>query len=248
MALYQDNREFVIGNSQLPLEDLCDLVKDYEEKTGQYTKHEQRATLRRVLFLYGTSYSQRENCIIGKVAVEISYSALKQFLSSKEIRQLEEEGEPNVVDPSTTCFMHRETYINRKIPLNALLSIYVDRVTNLKESIENIEHFAKIHHSSYEGQQIQEPKEEQVDRRKILTQVLKNGLNLVVISSVFDEDENLRDKFASSKQKTRLLYNSLNPVYGEIYQLPLQMDTKIFDYLKTKRAVFEVRHYIVPSD
>lgn len=25
------------------------------------------------------------------------------------------------------------------------------------------------------------------------------------------------------------------------------MDTKIFDYLKTKRAVFEVRHYIMPE-
>lgn len=25
------------------------------------------------------------------------------------------------------------------------------------------------------------------------------------------------------------------------------MDTKIFDYLKSKRAVFEVRHYILPS-
>jgi len=43
--------------------------------------------------------------------------------------------------------MHRETYINRKIPLNAKLSVLIDRVLNLKESIENIEHFAKIQHS-----------------------------------------------------------------------------------------------------
>ncbi len=42
------------------------------------------------------------------------------------------------------CFMHRETYVNRKIPLNAKLSVLIDRVHNLKESIENIEHFAKI--------------------------------------------------------------------------------------------------------
>ena len=27
----------------------------------------------------------------------------------------------------------------------------------------------------------------------------------------------------------------------------LQMDTKIFEYLKNKRAVFEIRHYIVES-
>lgn len=44
-----------------------------------------------------------------------------------------------------------------------------------------------------------------------------------------------------------MLYNSLNPVFGENYHLPVQMDTKIFDYLKTKRAVFEVRHYILPE-
>lgn len=44
--------------------------------------------------------------------------------------------------------MHRETYINRKIPLNAKLSVLIDRVSNLKESIENIEHFAKIQHSA----------------------------------------------------------------------------------------------------
>lgn len=41
-----------------------------------------------------------------------------------------------------------------------------------------------------------------------------------------------------------MLYNSLNPIFQETYQVQAQMDTKIFDYLKTKRAVFEVRHYL----
>lgn len=40
--------------------------------------------------------------------------------------------------------MHRETYVNRKIPLNAKLSVLIDKVSHLKESIENIEHFSKI--------------------------------------------------------------------------------------------------------
>lgn len=44
--------------------------------------------------------------------------------------------------------MHRETYINRKIPLNAVLSVFVNKVANLKESIENIEHFARVHKSA----------------------------------------------------------------------------------------------------
>ena len=156
--------------------------------------------------------------------------------------------------------MHRETYINRKIPLNALLTIHVDRVSNLKESIENIEHFARIHQNALEEEsktfnemslqgvtKTRGKTEHQMDRRRILTQILKNGLNLVVLSSMFDEDEKLRERFPESKQSSRMLYNSLNPVYGESYQLPVQMDTKIFDYLKTKRAVFEVRHYILPE-
>lgn len=122
-------------------------MRDYDGKIGGYTRKEEKATLSRVLFLYGTSYSQRENCIIGKVAVEISYTALRQFLSKQEAKTLKKEKKKNKgkVNPSGSCFMHRETYINRKIPLNALLTIHVDRVSNLKESIENIEHFARIH-------------------------------------------------------------------------------------------------------
>ena len=53
----KDNREFIIGNAQLPMEDLSDLVKDYQMKTGGYHKKEDKAVLSRVLFLYGTSYS-----------------------------------------------------------------------------------------------------------------------------------------------------------------------------------------------
>lgn len=49
------------------------------------------------------------------------------------------------------------------------------------------------------------------------------------------------------KYQTRMLYNSLNPVFGEVFEMNLQMDTKIFEYLKNKRAIFEVRHYIVES-
>jgi len=73
--------------------------------------------------------------------------------------------------------MHRETYINRKIPLNALLSVFVDRVAGLKESIENIEHFSKINNLPSEQESNQAPAAK-IDRRRILTQILKRGLNL----------------------------------------------------------------------
>ena len=44
-------------------------------------------------------------------------------------------------------------------------------------------------------------------------------MNLVVLTSVFDEDETLSEKFPEAKQSTRMLYNSLNPIFHETYQL-----------------------------
>ena len=190
--------------------------------------------------------------------------------------------------------MHRETYVNRKIPLNAKLSVLIDRVSNLKESIENIEHFAKIQHSAnargfgqeddldYSAQDMyksdlgnlgmtsmvhRRKNMQHLDRRRVLKHILKNGLNLIVNCSVFEEDQELVSKFDTATQaktmtapdavepplgnlsryKTRMLFNSLNPVFGEVFELNLQMNTKIFEYLKNKRAVFEVRHYIIES-
>ena len=57
VALYQDSREFVIGNAQLPMEDLADLVRDHDERARSYVRKDQKAVLKRVLFLYGTTYS-----------------------------------------------------------------------------------------------------------------------------------------------------------------------------------------------
>lgn len=73
VVFYQEGREFVIGNAQLPIEDITDLIKDHDQKARSYNRKEQKSVLSRVLFLYGTSYSQRANCIIGKLAVEITY-------------------------------------------------------------------------------------------------------------------------------------------------------------------------------
>lgn len=109
-----------------------------------------------------------------------------------------------------------------------------------------------------------------MDRRRVLKHILKNGLNLIVRASVFEEDQELVKKFDVkageelvqptfdngtqakllknyAKYQTRMLFNSLNPVFGEVFEMNLQMDTKIFEYLKNKRAVFEIRHYIIES-
>lgn len=98
-----------------------------------------------------------------------------------------------------------------------------------------------------------------LDRRRVLHHILKHGMNLIVRCSMFEEDKELTKKFQQmnldasqqpdsyGKYQTRMLYNSLNPVFGEVFEMNLQMDTKIFEYLKNKKAVFEIRHYIVES-
>jgi hypothetical protein len=75
IVLYDSaNREYVIGNAQLPVEDLTDTVNNYNERVGTYQRSMDKALLQRTLFLYGTNYSQRENCIIGKVSLDITYN------------------------------------------------------------------------------------------------------------------------------------------------------------------------------
>ena len=61
----------------MPIEDLIDIINDYEQCTNTYLRKTDTSVMKRVLFVYGTSYSQRENCIIGKVSIEISYGMLR---------------------------------------------------------------------------------------------------------------------------------------------------------------------------
>ena len=82
-----------------------------------------------------------------------------------------------------------------------------------------------------------------LDRRRVLKHILKNGLNLIVKCSMFEEDGDLSKKFDVplpdqledemmmnmldqqiqnySKYQTRMLFNSLNPVFGEVFEMNL---------------------------
>jgi hypothetical protein len=67
-----------------------------------------------------------------------------------------------------------------------------------------------------------------LDRRRVLKHILMNGLNLIVRCSVFEEDQQIIKKFESQeacsnfgKYETRMLFNSLNPVFGEVFEMNL---------------------------
>ena len=66
-----------------------------------------------------------------------------------------------------------------------------------------------------------------------------------MIGSVFDEDNELKRRFPASKHLSRMLFNTLTPIFNDGFELGIQMDTNIFEYLKNKKAVFEIRHYII---
>jgi hypothetical protein len=51
-----------------------------------------------------------------------------------------------------------------------------------------------------------------------------------------------------SKHTTRMLFNTLTPIFNEGFEIGIQMDTLIFEYLKNKKAIFEVRHYILDPE
>ena len=38
IALFQDNREYIIGNAHLPIEDLVETILNFEEKGGTFDK------------------------------------------------------------------------------------------------------------------------------------------------------------------------------------------------------------------
>jgi len=86
IALYQDNREYVIGNCHLPIEDLVETIEQHESRIGSYNRKTKKTSLNRTLFLYGTNYSQRENCIIGKLILELNYCSEKLFLTKREAK------------------------------------------------------------------------------------------------------------------------------------------------------------------
>lgn len=84
----------------MPIEDLIDTIEQYQSKTGTYSKKEKKTFLNRTIFLYGTSYSQRENCIIGKLVLDLQYSQEKLILSKKEAQAyaIQMEKKENTID------------------------------------------------------------------------------------------------------------------------------------------------------
>jgi len=155
--------------------------------------------------------------------------------------------------------MQRETYVNRKIPLNGYLSLFIGGIKNLKEGMNNIHYLTSLNKNPDVNTSIHDwtfvstlctkrihDNRDVVDKQRALTQIYREGLNLGIVISVFDESEELRDTFG--KQATKCLLKTLNPIFHHQEEFRIKMDTKIFEYFKNCRAVLEIRHYFIENE
>lgn len=234
-----------IGNIQMPIEDLIKLVEDYDHADGIDMEHKQTKS-NRIFFIYGTRFSQREDTFIGRMYIEFTYKRDLVETTSNRV--------PGV-SVSNDLYLQKEVYINRKIPLNGYLNVNVGTLSDLRGSLESIEYLMSLYNDPDSRDNMCDrsllsahhfdanKRTENIDRKRALLKIYKEGLNLGVVVSVFDETPELKDRFG--KNETKVVFRTLNPDFEYEHEYKIKMDTIIFEHLKYRFAVYEVRHYFV---
>lgn len=248
LSCLKDGQDMNIGNVTMPIDDLIRLAEDYEHVEGIDMNHKQ-AKSSRILFLHGTKFSQRQELLIGKMAVEFIYK--QELVETNSNRGAG-------VSIANDLYLQKEVYINRKIPLNGYLNINVGALSDLKNSLENVEYLMSLYNdpdsrdnmcdrSLLSAHHFDENKRtDNIDRKRALLKIYKEGLNIGVTCSIFDESQALKERFGS--HETNIIFRTLNPNFEYVHEYRLQMDTSIFEHLKYRFAVYEVRHYFVNNN
>ena len=245
LSCLKENKDTNIGNIHMPIDDLIDLALNYEQAKG-IDEHHKQSSSSRILFFYGTVFSQREEMLIGKLAVDFIYKREIVEVTSNRI---------SGVSVSNDLYLQKEVYINRKIPLNGYLNIEIWDLNDLRNSLDNIEYLMSLynHPDSRDNMQnrtslsakddFSNKRVENIDRKRALLRIYKEGLNIGVVASVFDETPDLKDHFGT--HQTKVIFKTLNPDFKDDHEYRIKMDTSIFEHFKYRSAVFEVRHYFV---
>lgn len=106
-------------------------------------------------------------------------------------------------------YMQRETFVNRKVPLNGYLDVFVGSIKNLKEGINNIQYLTalnnknpdmnvSIHDRTFVStlcSKWNQDKRDNVDKQRAISQIYKEGLNIGIVVSLFDESDALKEWF-----------------------------------------------------
>jgi len=83
---YDNGQTYVVGNAQLPVEDIIQLVSSQASDSFSLSSPQ---TLSRILMLYGTSHCERENLYIGKLSLNMSYHSVREYVQTQPDSQLD---------------------------------------------------------------------------------------------------------------------------------------------------------------
>jgi len=131
------NEEITFGRINIPSEELLNLISSNSSKNseGGYLETEGKASKNKnkyqtTIFIYGTEKIKREECIIGKMKIEIEYSHEKL---------------DDTLENSGSIIKETQTVFNRKIPKNATLVIKL----NYFKYDKNFLNYFDLNHQTY---------------------------------------------------------------------------------------------------
>lgn len=245
LSWLKDGQEMNIGNHQMPIEDLVQLVEDYEAIEGGDIATKYSSEKRRLVF-HGTHFSQRHEWIIGKLEAELIYR--------REIVEASSNRQPGV-SVSNDLYLQKEVFMNRKIPLNGYLNVEIGELSDLKNSLDNIYHLISLYNDPDSRDNMKdrtllsanddypEDRIENVDHERAKLKIMRDGLNLGVVVSVFDQTEELKQRFGTHQSK--VVFQTLHPNFNDQHEYRIKMDSMTYEHLKYRAAVFEIRHYFI---
>jgi hypothetical protein len=134
--------------------------------------------------------------------------------------------------------------LNRKIPLNGFLNVYVGEMKWSKGILDTV--FMRIkdkmkHKLQFSSKNGDDIAIDAFDQTQTLTKMYKDGLNLCAVTSIFEESPDLKNDFGV--HMSQIMSKSICPMFEDDFEYRIRMNEPIFDHFKYRCAQFEIRHY-----
>jgi len=199
----------ILGNAELPVEDVRLLLMNKPKEAKE-------TSVERVAFVYGTTASDREGLIIGKLRLKIGYKMLE--IEAENIGKTDKE--------NISHMWQQEKVVNREIPVNCRLMIFINRIDGIDES-----------------------RSRALSKNKGLNLPTPDKLNLSVhynpigeLIYVDPKDEPLARQ--ENEYSTGPIYCSAEPKYKKRWYIDFAVDQKVLEFMEHEGATIEIKHHI----
>ncbi len=192
----------IIGTAELPVEDIKLLVENKSEIS-------QTASIERVVFVYGTTASDREGVIIGKVKLKLGYDL---------------EPSSDLSPDFSGQLWQQERVVNREIPVNCRMMIYVNNIDGIDES-----------RAGKSAKSSGLPPAEQLN-----LSVHYNPVGEII----HVEPKDFAAARAENEHATKVVYCSAEPRFKSRWYVDFTVDQPVLTFLEHESATFEVRHTV----